>query len=212
MKKFAKKTIVLGISVALFLVIAGCQEQNISNPKQSRLVAAQNIQLKKDLVKKDKTILKSQQQLEKCLNEKEALQSKPDSDDSLTKFLFEETVRLQHENEELKLQIDELKKNLEGLKEVNTKQQSSLNYTDWISECIKRSQTIQSGMTRGELLKVFTIEGGLSGRTSRRYVYKGCPYIKVDVYFRAVGDGRDEMSDDVITEISKPFLEWSITD
>ena len=115
MKKFAKRNIISGISVVLFLVIAGCQEQNISNPKQSRLVAAENMQLKKDLVKKDKTILEKEKQLEKCLNEKEALQSKPSVGDTLTKFLFEETVRLQRENEELESKISQLESNSKSL-------------------------------------------------------------------------------------------------
>ena len=85
------------------------------------------------------------------------------------------------------------------------------NRTEWISECIKRIQSIKPGATRAELLKVFTTEGGLSTRSQRTYVYRDCPYIKVDVEFKALDtDKWDEKPGDVITKISKPYLEWSI--
>lgn len=76
-------------------------------------------------------------------------------------------------------------------------------------------------MTRAELLKVFTTEGGLSTGLNRKYVYRECPYIKVDVEFEPVGrPARDtqervtllEADRDVIKNISKPYLEWSILD
>jgi hypothetical protein len=76
-------------------------------------------------------------------------------------------------------------------------------------------------MTRAELLNVFTTEGGLSTGLNRTYVYRKCPYIKVDVEFKPVGrpardkDGRVtlvEASGDVITKISRPYLEWSVLD
>jgi len=92
-------------------------------------------------------------------------------------------------------------------------QQLLRNHTKWISECIKRTQSIKPGATRAELLEVFRTEGGISTRSWRRYVYKGCPYIKVDVEFKAVDDDKwNEKPGDIITKISKPFLEWSIMD
>jgi len=85
-------------------------------------------------------------------------------------------------------------------------------HTNWISECINRTEYIYPGKTRAELLKVYTTEGGQSTRLWRRYVYRQCPYIKVDVEFKAIDDDRYEKPSDVITKISKPFLEWSICD
>jgi hypothetical protein len=82
-------------------------------------------------------------------------------------------------------------------------------------------QKIKVGMTRADLLKVFTTEGGLSSGLNRTYVYRECPYIKVDVEFEPVGrpardtDGRVtlvEANEDVIKKISKPYLEWSVSD
>jgi hypothetical protein len=70
-------------------------------------------------------------------------------------------------------------------------------------------------MTRVDLLKVFREEGGLSTRTQRRFAYRDCPYIKVDVEFEPVGEPEDKLSqlpEDKIIKISKPFLEWSIID
>jgi hypothetical protein len=76
-------------------------------------------------------------------------------------------------------------------------------------------------MTRAELMKVFTTEGGLSGGLSRTYVYRECLYFKVDVEFKPVGEpaldrgGRvalTEAEDDVIMKISKPYLDWLIID
>jgi len=92
------------------------------------------------------------------------------------------------------------------------KQEASRHHTDWISQCIKRLQSIKPGATRGRLLEVVTTEGGISNRLGRRYVYKECPYIKVDVEFKAIGDGMLENDNDIISKISKPFLEWSIAD
>jgi hypothetical protein len=88
-------------------------------------------------------------------------------------------------------------------------------HTKWIQASLTQIQTIKVGLTRGELLNVFKAEGGLSTRLQRRYVYRECPNIKVDVEFEAVGmpgDKLTEHSDDRIIKISKPFLEWSIAD
>jgi hypothetical protein len=46
-------------------------------------------------------------------------------------------------------------------------------------------KSIKPGMTRADLQKVFTTEGGISMRVQRTYVYRNCPYCKVDVEFEA---------------------------
>jgi hypothetical protein len=89
-----------------------------------------------------------------------------------------------------------------------------------MDQVLKDISSIQSGMTRAELLRVFTTEGGLSTRDEQRYVYRRCPYIKVMVTFRRPADADDdwggapeeERAGDIIQSISKPFLEYSITD
>ena len=99
--------------------------------------------------------------------------------------------------------------------------QKSQGQTQWIAKSLKEIQKIKVGMTRADLLQVFTTEGGLSTGLNRTYVYRECPYIKVDVEFEPVGrpardgEGRvtlKEANGDVIKKISKPYLEWSVLD
>jgi hypothetical protein len=84
----------------------------------------------------------------------------------------------------------------------------------WIQENLPELESIKVGMTRGELLKVFMEEGGISTRTWRRYVYRKCGYVKVDVEFAPAGnkDNYRELPDDRITKISKPYLAFSVMD
>jgi hypothetical protein len=90
-------------------------------------------------------------------------------------------------------------------------------HTKWIDSVMRSIATIKPGMTRRDLFSVFTEEGGLSTRAQRRYVYKHCPYIKVDVEFShadidASPDATTENPDDKIVKISRPYLEYSIMD
>jgi hypothetical protein len=74
-------------------------------------------------------------------------------------------------------------------------------------------ETIKVGMTRTDLLKVFTEEGGLSSRESRTYGYRECRYFKVDVEFRSVErPGGDEFGRDVIVKISRPYVHRMVVD
>jgi hypothetical protein len=86
----------------------------------------------------------------------------------------------------------------------------------WVAKVLRQIQGIQPGMRREDVLKVFTTEGGLSTRRQRTFVYPECPYIKVDVRFKAVSpdekDGLNEDPKDIIESISRPYLAWSIMD
>jgi hypothetical protein len=93
--------------------------------------------------------------------------------------------------------------------------------TRWIQHALTEIQAVKVGMNRAQLLLVLTTEGGISTRSQRTYVYAHCPYIKVDVRFQPVGDpNRDpegrvspmESAQDIITQISRPYLEWSVVD
>jgi hypothetical protein len=87
------------------------------------------------------------------------------------------------------------------------------DHTKWIAGVIQAVQTIKPGMTRGDLQRLFEEEGGLSSRKQRKYVYKRCPYIKVDVTFAPVDqDPYNEKAADKITRISQPYLEYTIMD
>ena len=94
-------------------------------------------------------------------------------------------------------------------------------HTEWIAERLREMNTIEVGMTRGELLSIFMTEGGLSTRLMRTYVNRRCPYMKVDVEFEPVGrpaydaEGRVtlvESDEDLITQLSEPYLAWIVAD
>jgi hypothetical protein len=99
--------------------------------------------------------------------------------------------------------------------------QCSETYVAWVEEVLTRMQTIKPGMTRSSLSSIFTTEGGLSTGLRRTYVSRDCPYFKVDVEFRAVGrPDRDESGrvtlvegdEDIIVNVSRPYLQRSIMD
>lgn len=93
--------------------------------------------------------------------------------------------------------------------------QEPKTHSEWVAQSLREMQTIKVGMTRADLLKVFSEEGGLSTRTQRQYVYRECPYIKVAVEFERVGNAEapfPENEKDKIVKISRPFLEWLVID
>ncbi len=102
-----------------------------------------------------------------------------------------------------------------SIKPLLTNSGAATNLTKQISEILTECQKIKPGMTRAELLKVFTTEGGLATATRRTFIYRGCPYIKVDVDF-TLSDSKqnalEERPTDTINKISKPYLDWSIGD
>ena len=87
--------------------------------------------------------------------------------------------------------------------------------TPLISEIITEWEKIKPGMTRAELYEVFGPEGGLSTAKSRTFAHRDCAYIKVDVVFTLSKPDQyvlDERPTDVIRDISRPYLQWSISD
>jgi len=85
--------------------------------------------------------------------------------------------------------------------------------TKQVSNLLKECQQIKPGMTRADLLKVFTTEGGLWSPGHRTYVLRRCPQIKVDVEFVPTQpDQTGEKPTDIISKISKPYLDWSVID
>jgi len=91
----------------------------------------------------------------------------------------------------------------------------------WVAEALKRMQSVTTGMTRDDLLQIFTTEGGISNGLRRTFVSRDCPYFKVDVEFKAVGrPERDsesrvtlvEGNQDTIVRISRPYLQFSVVD
>jgi hypothetical protein len=81
-------------------------------------------------------------------------------------------------------------------------------HSQWVSSVLAWIATIKPGMTRSDLLRVFTTEGGLSARTHRTYVLKQCRTVKVDVDFSI----SENEAEDKIAQISKPYLDYGIKD
>jgi hypothetical protein len=106
----------------------------------------------------------------------------------------------------------------EAVVDSQSRVQIDQGHTKWIDHVMRSIATIKPGMARKDLLGVFTEEGGLSTRTQRRYVYKDCPYIKVNVEFSPTAetdanqDASTENPEDRIVKISRPYLEYSIVD
>jgi hypothetical protein len=85
--------------------------------------------------------------------------------------------------------------------------------TEQFADILKQCATINSGMTRADLSKVFYPEGGLSTAKHRSYCYCTVPYIKVDVDFTLTDPKHTtEQPTDIIAKISKPYLEWGVAD
>jgi hypothetical protein len=91
----------------------------------------------------------------------------------------------------------------------------------WVANALKKMESIKPGMTRENLLEVFTTEGGLSTGLRRTFVSRDCPYFKVIVEFKAAArPDRDnagfltlvEDNRDIIVKVSKPYLQFTIAD
>jgi hypothetical protein len=84
-------------------------------------------------------------------------------------------------------------------------------HTAWIADVLNAAHTVKVGMTRADVMKVFTTEGGLSTTSQRTYVYRQCPYVKVDVRFAAASRDKELPTDEIIG-VSRPYLAWSVMD
>ncbi len=93
------------------------------------------------------------------------------------------------------------------------------NREAWLKPVFERMQTVKPGMTRWDLLKVFRsdgrpqvilrAEGGPPPVVRETFVSQDCSYFKIDVEFTPV-TGRDSVPNrDVITKISKPYVQFS---
>jgi hypothetical protein len=92
---------------------------------------------------------------------------------------------------------------------------------EWVGRALQRMESVKPGMTRKNLLEVFTTEGGFSTGLRRTYGSRDCPFFKVDVEFEAVGrpskdaDGHVTVIQDdrdIIIKISRPYLAWPASD
>ena len=128
MEKALKKGFVLAVGIVVIMLISGCQQQELPSVRKSRLIAAENMQLKKELEQcskeiatlkelHDKKLQEQAELLEKCLQEKDAWKEKSRQNvrnqvKGVVDAIMEQNVKLREENKKLKEQIEELKKEL----------------------------------------------------------------------------------------------------
>jgi len=85
----------------------------------------------------------------------------------------------------------------------------------WIESQLSEINNIKAGSTRADLEKLFNHDGGITELSALRYVYKKCPYIKVEVEFEDYMKFRkpgSQSPSDRIVRISKPYLEHPFLD
>jgi hypothetical protein len=85
-------------------------------------------------------------------------------------------------------------------------------HTEWIEHVVRIVSNIKPGMTRQSLFRSFEEDGGLQFRSHGRDAYKHCHYIKIDVEFSGVDGGPDFSPDDKIVNVSRPYLEYPVSD
>ena len=129
-----RKTFVIVVSVAVML-IGGCGGQESPNVKKGRALAAENIELRKQLEQRSaetekltqrhsEELKKQQSLLEKCEQEKltwktKAQQNIRDQVKGVLDVVVEENARLREETQALKAQIEALQKQREQSKDAN---------------------------------------------------------------------------------------------
>lgn len=84
-------------------------------------------------------------------------------------------------------------------------------HVQWVEKSLSIMQTIKVGMTRMDLEKVFEEDGGISTRGQQTYVYRGCPYFKVDVRFEPDPE-KPEKENDKIIRMTRPYLAPPVMD
>ena len=128
MKRPDLKAFVLIVGIAVMMA-AGCGPQEPPSVKKSRTIAAENIELRKQLAQSSKEIEKLKEQhgkeldeqknlLQTCLQEKEAWQNKSRQNirsqvKGVLDTVLEENKKLREQNNKLKAQIEELQKESE---------------------------------------------------------------------------------------------------
>lgn len=121
MKGQTRKVFVL-VTIAVFILIAGCDQQNQSNTRKSRLVAVENLKLKEQLQQRDNQIKRKEELLKQCWQEKKALQNQLGKErreelNDVFGDILEHSQKLQQENKELKARVKKLETKLKELEQ-----------------------------------------------------------------------------------------------
>jgi len=125
MKRVVRKIFVLAVCVVV-MSIAGCGQQELPSVKKSRLIAVENMQLKRELEQRNreieklieqhnKEIKKQEELLAKCVREKDSWKQKAQQNvrnqvKGVFDAVMEQNAKLREENEKLKAEIEKIQK------------------------------------------------------------------------------------------------------
>jgi hypothetical protein len=95
--------------------------------------------------------------------------------------------------------------------------QPDAEHAKWVETCLKDFQSIKVGMTRGEIEKKLSEDGGLQSASPVRFIHPACASFKIDVEFDIKRDPADQGravsgKEDKATKISKPYIERPFED
>jgi hypothetical protein len=102
-----------------------------------------------------------------------------------------------------------------GVSSMSSLFQAERTHDQWLRERYEESTSVKAGMTRADLKKVFSEDGGLQSVPAYRYVLKSNGMIKVDVEFEFPAGMNSRTAPDELVHIksvSKPYLEQMYLD
>jgi hypothetical protein len=116
--KMQKRTVLSLIVVVIAMgLLWGCEKEGLSGARKDRLIALENMELKKELKEREDEIAEQKELLAGCIEEKEAFEKlRKQNIESIIGDLFEslteENMRLVEENQELTARMAELEEQL----------------------------------------------------------------------------------------------------
>jgi hypothetical protein len=82
-----------------------------------------------------------------------------------------------------------------------------------VRQALVDSGRIKSGMTRREVEKYFSLDGGMLFAEKTRYVYSKCQYIKIEIDFSRKPSGKELFSpNDIVVNAARPYIEYPAKD
>jgi hypothetical protein len=102
-----------------------------------------------------------------------------------------------------------------GASSASLSPQAERTHSQWLRERYEEATSIKVGMTRADLKKIFSEDGGLQSVPACRYVLRSSEMIKVDVEFEFPEGTNDRTAPDEsvhIKSVSKPYLEQMYLD
>jgi hypothetical protein len=80
-----------------------------------------------------------------------------------------------------------------------------------VLKALDAAERVKPKMTRAEIEKEFSEDGGLSFGNERVYTYKSCSYIKIRVAFEIEAGKKTSLAEspsDIVRSVSQPYLEY----